>query len=166
MANLRSHIASGSTMSVIAVFTWLGSAAAIGANSLAAYGAPAADSLGQIVAGATWLSAPVIIGAVPAWFLARAAEQRGLGPEHGRLTRWFGVAWVISILSLIGLWLLLLWHASASPEAPGVDLPVLIMTMWCTALTAYVPVLIALQARRREAEQRNTLDTAERDAEA
>ncbi len=153
-------------MLAIAVLTWAGSAAVIAANSLAAYGAPAADSVGRILAGATWLSAPVLIGALPAWYLARAARDRGLGPQHGRVTRWFGVAWVISILSLIGLWLLLLWHAKAPPEAPDVDLPVLIMAMWLTALTAYVPVLIALQARRREANQINTLDTAERDTDS
>lgn len=150
-------------MAAIAAVTWLVSVLCIGANSLAAYGAPAGDRVGELISAATWLSAPVLLGAFPAWFLSRAALERGLGPQHGRLTRWIIAAWVINLLALMGLWLLLIWHAGAPPEAPGVDLPVLILAMWCTAITAYVPVLIALQARRREAEQLTTLDTSEHD---
>lgn len=165
MTRFRRFVANGSAMAAASVLAWLGSAWSIGLNSVAIYARDASQSFSNIATDASWLAGPVVLGAFPAWFLARAAANRGLGPERGRLSRWIIAAWVIDACALAGLWMLLLWHAGASPDAPGVDLPVLILAMWCTAFTAYVPVLIALQARRREQHEPLTADTDERDTE-
>ncbi len=162
MSHLRARVANGSLMGAVSVLAWLGSAWFIGMNSVDIYGGPAASQSGAIARGATWLSVPVLLGALPAWFLARAGIRRGLGPQHGRMTRWMIGAWIINGVALLGLWLLLWWHSSAPPESPDVDLPVLILGMWCTAFTAYVPAMIAVQARRREAVESHELDTAEK----
>lgn len=165
MTTVRARVANGSLMAAVAALIFALSAWSIGLNSATIHGAPAGERWSAVLGSAWWLSAPILLGALPAWFLARAGLDRGLGPQHGRMTRWFIGAWVLNVLALSGVWLVLLWHARAGESAPAVDLPVLILGIWSTAFTAYVPALIALQARRREAEEAARLDTAERDAD-
>jgi len=163
MSDFRARVANGSWTGGACAIAFAISAWTIAQNGAAIHGA-GAGTAASLVSG-FWLSAPVLLGAIPAWFLARAGVRRGLGPQHGRMTRWFIGAWVLNALALAGVWLVLIWHSRAGPETPAVDLPVLILGIWCTAFTAYVPALIAVQARRREAEQAAELDTAERDPE-
>jgi len=163
MSNFRARVANGSWTGAVCAIAFAISAWTIARNGAVIHGADAGVAASLL--SAFWLSLPVLLGAVPAWFLARAGVRRGLGPQHGRMTRWFVGAWVLNGLALAGAWLVLLWHSQASPESPTVDLAVLVLGIWCTAFTAYVPALIAVQARRRESEDAHRLDTSERDAE-
>lgn len=166
MVNVRALMARASVVAAVSVGAWLIAAWGIGGNSLSIYGAPAGRELSAIAIDATWLAAPVLLGAVPAWLFSYLAVERGLGPQHGRLTRWFVAAWFINLAALFGFCLLLMWHAGAPAEGPQVDLPVYIFGMWCTALTAYVPVLIGIRARRHDRESVSSLDTGGSDGDA
>lgn len=150
----RPPIANGSVMAAGASLLWAATVWCVGLNAPALYGAAAGASLGDAANGGTWLAAPALLSALPAWFLSRALARLGIARRGSRMVRWVVFAWRMNLGALVIELLVLGWHASAGAEAPAIDLPIHALGLWMLAFVDYVPALMAWQARGRERDER------------
>ncbi len=140
-------------MAAGAALLWAATVWCVGLNAPALYGGPAGLRLAEVINAATWLAAPALLSALPAWFLCRALARMGIVRRGSRMVRWVVFAWRMNLGALVIELCVLGWHAAAGDEAPAIDMPIHIIGLWALAFVNYVPALMAWQARKREREE-------------